>query len=183
MDVVRKHIQKLRGRVDILSKPGQGTTFVLKLPLTLAIIDGLVVAVGNERYIVPVFAVREMLKPAEDAISTIQGARRWRWCGERCCRWSACIGVFGVQPRFENPWESLLIVSESGGKQFCLMVDELIGKQEVVIKSLGEALRNIAGVAGGAILGDGRVGLILDLEGSVRSQSWRLSETTRMRAA
>jgi len=72
---------------------------------------------------------------------------------------------FGVPPRFENPWESLLIVSESGGKQFGLMVDELIGKQEVVIKSLGETMANIAGVAGGAILGDGRVGLILDLEG------------------
>ena len=72
---------------------------------------------------------------------------------------------FRIDPRFENPWDSLLIVSENGGKQFCLMVDELIGKQEVVIKSLGEAMQNIPGVAGGAILGDGRVGLILDLEG------------------
>ena len=72
---------------------------------------------------------------------------------------------FNVEPRFANPWESLLIVSESGGRQFCLMVDELIGKQEVVIKSLGESMQNIAGVAGGAILGDGLVGLILDLEG------------------
>jgi two-component system chemotaxis sensor kinase CheA len=72
---------------------------------------------------------------------------------------------FNLKPRFDQPWESLLIVSESGGRQFCLMVDELIGKQEVVIKSLGETMQNIPGVAGGAILGDGRVGLILDLEG------------------
>ena len=72
---------------------------------------------------------------------------------------------FHVKPRHEHPWESLLIVAESGTKLFCLMVDELIGKQEVVIKSLGEGMRNIAGVAGGAILGDGRVGLILDPEG------------------
>jgi len=165
MDVVRKHIQKLRGRVDILSKPGQGTTFVLKLPLTLAIIDGLVVAVGNSRYIVPVFAVREMLKPAEDAISTIHGREEMAMVRGTLLPLVRLHQRFHVTPRFEKPWESLLIVSESGSKQFCLMVDELIGKQEVVIKSLGEGLRNIAGVAGGAILGDGRVGLILDLEG------------------
>ena len=73
MDVVRKQVQKLRGRIDVISKPGEGTTFLLKLPLTLAIIDGLVVGVGDQRYIVPMFAVREMLQPAEDAISTIHG--------------------------------------------------------------------------------------------------------------
>ncbi len=73
MDVVRKQVQKLRGRIDVISKPGEGTTFLLKLPLTLAIIDGLVVGVGDQRYIVPIFAVREMLKPAEEAISTIHG--------------------------------------------------------------------------------------------------------------
>ncbi len=165
MDVVRKGIQKLRGRVDILSQPGQGTTFILKLPLTLAIIDGLVVAVGNHRYIVPVFAVREMLKPAQDAISTIHGREEMALVRGALLPLVRLHQRFGVTPRFENPWESLLIVSESGNRQFCLMVDQLIGKQEVVIKSLGEGLRNIAGVAGGAILGDGRVGLILDLEG------------------
>ena len=72
---------------------------------------------------------------------------------------------FHVQPRSVNPWESLLIVAENGGKRFCLLVDDLVGKQEVVIKSLGATLQGIAGVAGGAILGDGRVGLILDLAG------------------
>jgi two-component system chemotaxis sensor kinase CheA len=165
MDVVRRQIQKLRGRIDILSKRGEGTTFILKLPLTLAIIDGLVVGVGNQRYVVPIFAIREMLKPAEDAISTIRGREEMAMVRGALLPVVRLYQRFHVQPRFENPWESLLIVSESGGRQFCLMVDELIGKQEVVIKSLGEGLRNIAGVAGGAILGDGRVGLILDLEG------------------
>ena len=165
MDVVRKHVQKLRGRIDIISRPGEGTTFVLKLPLTLAIIDGLVVAVGDQRYIVPIFAVREMLKPAEDAISTIHDREEMALVRGALLPIIRLHRRFQVRPRFENPWESLLIVSETGSKQFCLMVDELIGKQEVVIKSLGEGLRNIAGVAGGAILGDGRVGLILDLEG------------------
>lgn len=165
MDVVRKHIQKLRGRIDIVSKRGEGTTFILKLPLTLAIIDGLVVGVGDQRYIVPLFAVREMLKPAEEAISTVHGREEMAMVRGALLPIVRLHRRFQVPARNENPWESLLIVSESGSKQFCLMVDELIGKQEVVIKSLGEGLRNIAGVAGGAILGDGRVGLILDLEG------------------
>lgn len=165
MDVVRKHVQKLRGRIEVRSTFGQGTTFLMKLPLTLAIIDGLVVAVGSQRYIVPIFAVREMLKPAEDAISTVRGREEMALVRGALLPVIRLHRRFGVEARFENPWESLLIVSENGGKQFCLMVDELIGKQEVVIKSLGETMRNIPGVAGGAILGDGRVGLILDLEG------------------
>lgn len=165
MDVVRKHLQKLRGRVDVRSSLGQGTTFLMKLPLTLAIIDGLVVGVGNQRYIVPIFAVREMLKPTQGAISTIRGREEMAMVRGTLLPLIRLHRRFGIEPRYENPWDSLLIVSENGGKQFCLMVDELIGKQEVVIKSLGEAMQNIPGVAGGAILGDGRVGLILDLEG------------------
>jgi two-component system chemotaxis sensor kinase CheA len=165
MDVVRKHVQKLRGRIDVMSRPGEGTTFLLKLPLTLAIIDGLVVGVGEQRYIVPIFAIREMLKPPEDSISTLQGRQEMALVRGSLLPLVRLHQRFGVKPRFENPWDSLLIVSESRGRQFCLMVDELIGKQEVVIKSLGETMANIAGVAGGAILGDGRVGLILDLEG------------------
>jgi two-component system, chemotaxis family, sensor kinase CheA len=165
MDVVKKQLQKLRGKIDVISKAGQGTTFLLKLPLTLAIIDGLVVGVGDQRYVVPLFAVREMMKPAEEAISTIHGRQEMAMVRGNLLPLIRLHQRFNIKPRHELPWESLLIVSESGGKQFCLMVDELIGKQEVVIKSLGESMRHIAGVAGGAILGDGRVGLILDPEG------------------
>jgi two-component system chemotaxis sensor kinase CheA len=165
MDVVRKQVQKLGGRIDVMSRPGEGTTFLLKLPLTLAIIDGLVVGVGGQRYIVPIFAVREMLKPPEESISTLQGRQEMALVRGSLLPLVRLHQRFGVKPTYENPWDSLLIVSESGGRHFCLMVDELIGKQEVVIKSLGESMANIAGVAGGAILGDGRVGLILDLEG------------------
>ncbi len=171
MDVVRKQVQKLRGRIDVSSKPGEGTTFLLKLPLTLAIIDGLVVGVGDQRYIVPIFAVREMLQPAEEAISTIHGRQEMALVRGSLLPVIRLHQRFHVQPRHQNPWESLLIVAESGTKLFCLMVDELIGKQEVVIKSLGEGMRNIAGVAGGAILGDGRVGIILDPEGLFGSRN------------
>jgi len=173
MDVVRKQVQKLRGRIDVISKPGEGTTFLLKLPLTLAIIDGLVVGVGDQRYIVPIFAVREMLRPAEEAISTIHGRQEMAMVRGTLIPVIRLHRRFNVKPRNEHPWESLLVVAESGNKLFCLMVDELIGKQEVVIKSLGEGMRHIPGVAGGAILGDGRVGLILDPEGLFGSSNGR----------
>jgi len=164
MDVVRRHIEKLRGRIETRSSVGRGTAFLLKLPLTLAIIDGLVVGVGIERYIVPLFAVREMFRPTPETIWTVQ-----QRCEMALVR-GALLPVlrlyrrFNVKPRSEDPAQSILVVAEVEGTCYCLLVDELIGKQEVVIKSLGATFRNVTGVAGGAILGDGRVGLILDLE-------------------
>ncbi|HLH37558.1 MAG TPA: chemotaxis protein CheA [Bryobacteraceae bacterium] len=162
MDVVKKQILKLRGKIEIHSRPGQGATFYLKLPLTLAIIDGLLVGVGGEHYVLPVFAVREMFKPTEGAISTVENRHEMVLVRGSLLPVVRLHRKFGVPPKSEKLWESLLIVTEAEGKRFCLAVDELIGKQEVVIKSLGESLRNVRGVAGGAILGDGRVGLILD---------------------
>ena len=165
MDVVRKRIQKLRGRVEIQSTPGRGSTFVLKLPLTLAIIDGLVVGVGKERYVMPVFAVKEILRPAEEMMFTVENRDEMALVRGRLFPVVRLYRRFGVAPRSEQAVSNVLILVESAGKDFCVMVDEVIGKQEVVIKSLGPTMQSIAGVAGGAILGDGRVGLILDLEG------------------
>ena len=165
MDVVRKHVQKLRGRIEIQSSPGQGTTFFLRLPLTLAIIEGLVVKVGREQYIVPIFAIKEIFRPSAESLSTIHGQDEMALVRGRLLPVIRQYRNFGVKPRAENPCDGLLLVAESDGKTFCLLVDELIGKQEVVIKSLGERLKNIEGIAGGAILGDGRVGLILDMDG------------------
>ncbi len=164
MDVVRRHVEKLRGRIEIRSTPGAGTTFVVKLPLTLAIIDGLVVGVGRERYIVPLFAVREMFRPGEDTVWTVQQRSEMALVRGALMPVLRLHRRFGLEPRSENPREGVLVVAEVEGQRFCLLVDELIGKQEVVIKSLGEVFSGVAGVAGGAIMGDGRVGLILDLE-------------------
>jgi len=164
MDVVRKQISKLRGRIEITSRPGNGTTFVLKLPLTLAIIEGLVVGVGKQRYIIPIFAVREMFRPVPGALSTVPGG------GEMVLVRGSLLPIlhlhsrFGVEPTSGEPSSGVLVVVESARKKFCVLVDELIGKQEVVIKSLGETFKDVTGVAGGSILGDGRVGLILDVE-------------------
>jgi two-component system chemotaxis sensor kinase CheA len=164
MDVVRKQIEKLRGRIEIRSVLGQGASFFLKLPLTLAIIEGLVVGVGRERYILPLVNVREMIRPVEGTVWTVQQRGEMALVRGNLLPVVRLYQKFGVTPRSENPRESVLVVADVEGRRFCLMVDELIGKQEVVIKSLGETLKNIPGIAGGAILGDGRVGLILDVE-------------------
>lgn len=163
MDVVRKQIQKLRGRIDISSVPGEGTNFQLRLPLTLAIIDGLVVGVGKERYIVPLFSVREMLRPTAEMVFQVDRHEVAMVRGNLLpiVRLSQRLGI---EARSERPEESLLIVAEARGATFCVMVDELVGKQEVVIKGLGDLLKNTPGIAGGAILGNGQVGLILDLD-------------------
>jgi two-component system chemotaxis sensor kinase CheA len=164
MDVVRRHIEKLRGRIEIRSATGKGATFLLKLPLTLAIIDGLVVGVGQERYIVPLFAIREMFRPTAETIWTVQQRAEMALVRGSLLPVVRLYRIFHVQPKSEDPLSSVLVVAEVEGQRFCVMVDELIGKQEVVIKSLGETFKNVTGVAGGAILGDGRVGLILDLD-------------------
>ena len=164
MDVVRRTIEKLRGRIEIRSTVGSGASFLLKLPLTLAIIEGLVVGVGRERYIVPLFAIREMFRPTAETIWTVQQRAEMALVRGSLLPVVRLYRIFHVEPKSEDPLAGVLVVAEVEGQRFCILVDELIGKQEVVIKTLGETFKNVTGVAGGAILGDGRVGLILDLD-------------------
>jgi len=165
MDVVKKQIHKLRGRIDISSRPGQGTDFMMKLPLTLAIIDGLIVKVGEERFIVPLASVREVLQPREGMITTMENRAEVAVVREHLFPIVRLHQRFEVRPKSTNLMDGLLMLLETHGRTYSLAVDELIGKQEVVIKTLGETFRDVPGVAGGAILGDGRVGLILDVDG------------------
>jgi two-component system chemotaxis sensor kinase CheA len=165
MDVVKRQIHKLRGRIEIASRPGAGTDFLLKLPLTLAIIDGLIVKVGGERFIVPLASVREVLQPREGMITTMENRAEVAVVRDHLFPIVRLHERFGVEPRSRNLMDGLLMMLETHGRTYSLAVDELIGKQEVVIKNLGETFRDVPGVAGGAILGDGRVGLILDVDG------------------
>jgi two-component system chemotaxis sensor kinase CheA len=171
MDVVRKHVQKMRGRIDIQSTAGVGTTFLIRLPLTLAIIDGLVLMVGDQRYVAPIFAIREIFRPTQNMLSTVHGT------GEMVMVRGGLLPIvrlhrnFGIEPRTHKLTDGSLIVTESEGRSFCLFVDDLIGKQEVVIKSLGRRFKDVTGIAGCAILGDGRVGLILDIDGIFKGRN------------
>jgi two-component system chemotaxis sensor kinase CheA len=168
MDVVRRQITGLRGRIEIRSARGQGSTFLLRVPLTLAIIDGLIVGVGAERYIMPINSVREMLRPTPNMIFTMEGRSEMAMVRGEMLPIVRLDRRFAIEGARQNPSEALFVVVEAQGRRFCLLVDEMLGKQEVVIKSLGETFRQVAGISGGAILGDGRVGLILDVNGVFR---------------
>jgi two-component system chemotaxis sensor kinase CheA len=165
MDVVRRNVESLRGRIDIQTSPGRGTTFVVRLPLTLAIVDGLVLSVGAERFVIPTFAVRESLRPLPDQVHTLQGRPRMVRVRERLIPLLHLGSVFRISGAREHIAESTVVIVEDADRPVALVVDELLGKYEVVIKSLGDAFGSVRGVAGGAILGDGRIGLILDAGG------------------
>lgn len=135
------------------------------MPLTLAIIDGLVVKVGDERYILPAVAVRETLRPAAEDYFTVQGQGEVIRVRKQLIPLLRLHRLFRTGDGNVHPTQALVMVVEHEGKQQGLLVDDILGKQEVVIKSLGETFQRIKGLAGGTILGDGRVGLILDMAG------------------
>lgn len=165
MDVVKKGIEKLRGRVEIRSRPGQGTTFVITLPLTLAIIEGMLVRVGQDRFVIPTMAILESLKPSREEYFTVEGKGEMVMVRGKLIPLIRLDRSFGIKADSKMPWDGLVVVLENKDEQCGLLLDDLLGKGEFVIKSLGESLKGIKGVAGGAILGDGRVGLILDIAG------------------
>ena len=166
MDVVRRNIDALRGRIEITTEPGKGTTFFIRLPLTLAVLDGLIVGVGRERFVMPTTGVRESLRPLPSQVHKVQGAPRHVQVRDSLLPLVALGELFGL-PHESDPCKATVVVVEDTGSRVGLVVDALLGKQEVVIKSLGETFASVRGLAGGAILGDGRIGLILDAHGIV----------------
>ncbi len=162
MDVVRGSINKLRGRVDIDSEPGQGTTFNIFLPLTLAIIDAILVGVGTERFLVPTLTIRESLRPQAGMVFTVQGSEEVIRVRGKLIPLIRLCEKLGLPCQAHDPCDGIVIVVDSGNRQRALLVDRLIGKQEVVIKSLGDTFKHQQGMSGAAILGDGRVALIID---------------------
>jgi two-component system chemotaxis sensor kinase CheA len=168
MDVVKRNIEELRGYVQILSEMGKGTRFKIILPLTLALIDGMVVRVGNERYVIPVLSVVESLRPPPGIVNSIIGK------GEMVTIRNHQIPLFRVDRIFrlkgaeQDPTKALVVVVEHEGKHAGLLVDDLIGMQQTVIKNLGAGLQQSTGFSGGAIMADGRIGLILDVSGVLK---------------
>ena len=165
MDIVKKSVESLHGRIDISSTPGRGSIFTIRMPLTLAIIDGQIIRVGSNRYIIPINSIDRCLKPTAEQLSSVQGRGEMAMVQDKLIPLTRLYRLFGVTPSTEEPTESSLVVVEDDSKKCGLLVDELLGQQQVVIKSLGKGLGKAKGVSGGAIMGDGRVNLILDIPG------------------
>jgi len=187
MDVVRRNIEQLRGKVEISSKKGHGATFAIHLPLTLAIIDGMIIRVGGERFIIPTIAVEQFMRPRAEQISIVQQRGEILNVRGRLVPLVQLGELFDLTGRIA-PWEAMVVIARCEEGQIGLVVEELIGQQQVVIKPLGERFRHVRGISGAAILGDGRVGLILEMSGlaaahaeqvAVRHSAGPASDTAR----
>jgi two-component system chemotaxis sensor kinase CheA len=168
LDVVRRNVKELGGAIEVNNDPGRGARFVITLPLTLAIVDGQSIAVGKQSYIVPLISIIESLQIKQGSLNRIAGR------GEVFVFRGDYVPVirlhdlFGVEPRSRELDEGLIVIVEGDGRRVGLFVDDLLGQQQVVIKSLETNYGHIDGVSGATILGDGSVALILDLPGIIR---------------
>jgi two-component system, chemotaxis family, sensor kinase CheA len=173
MDVVRRNVKALGGKIDLKSEPGRGSRFTITLPLTLAIVDGQSVAVGTETYIVPLISIVESMQLKATGVTRLSGRSEVLSFRGDYLPIIRLHELFGVEPRSRALHEGLVVVAEGDGRRVGLFVDDLLGQQQVVIKSLETNYGHIEGVSGATILGDGSVALILDVPGLIRAASMR----------
>ncbi len=165
MDVVKEGLEKFRGQLNIESQKGKGTKFIISLPLTLAIIDGMLVRVDGEKYVIPTIAIQKAFKPGRDEYFTVEGKGEMVKDRGRLIPLIRLNEIYGTSNGKKSMEDCLVVVVESKEERRALLIDELLGKDEYVIKSLGNSMDDVQGIAGGAILADGKVGLILDVHG------------------
>jgi len=163
LDVVRSNIQSIGGEVDVHSIPGGGTQFTLRFPLTLAILDGLLLSVGNEVFILPLNQIIESLRPAPHDIKTIADASRVLHIQNEYLPVLALHQLFAVPKAVSDPSQGILVLLEAEGTRFALLVDDLVGQQQVVMKSLEANYHRVEGILGATVLSNGKVALILDV--------------------
>ena len=169
MDVVRRNIHELGGGVEIESSPGVGTTMTIRLPLTLAILDGQTVRVANENYIIPIMSIIESIQIDDDMVNRVGGQGETFRLRDEYIPIIKLHDVFAFESSSETTLkDGLLVVVESDGENVGLFVDDLLGQQQVVIKSLESHYKKIEGFSGATILGDGSVALILDIPDIIR---------------
>ncbi len=164
LDVVKTSIEKLRGKIEIESKQGEGTTISMVLPLTLAIIDGMLVQTAGEIYIIPTLSVVESFRPERDIVHAVKGKGEFVSMRGQHIPVIRLSDVFRLQTQHIEPWDGILVCVETEAGRIAIMVDELVGRQQVVIKPLGKALAKQREISGGAILGSGDIALILNVE-------------------
>ena len=169
MDVVRKNIEAIQGGIDIVSVAGQGSTFTIKLPLTLAIIDGMCVSVGTETYIIPLLNIIESLQPKPEQIKTLANDTML-WSRDQY--WP--LISLREQMQIDEPGKpienSIIVLVEIGKKRYGIIVDQLLGKQQVVIKSLERHYKKVDGISGATIMGDGKVAMIIDVDNLMKNE-------------
>jgi two-component system, chemotaxis family, sensor kinase CheA len=170
MDAVRRGVESLKGRIDVRTRGGEGCVFLIRLPLTLAVTEGMLVRVGHERYVVPTMSIHVSIRPNPDGLFYLAGKGEMVLFQNQTIPVFRLYRLFGIRDAVEDILRSSLIIVGNNDGRYALMVDEIMGKQQVVEKGLGRALGHVAGIAGGAILGDGQVGLILDVAGLVHAR-------------
>ena len=163
MDVVKKNLEKIKGKIDVYSTPGQGSKIVLRIPLTLAIIDGMIVRVGTASCIVPTLSMLEAFRPVMEQITITPDGEELAQVRENFLPIIRLHDILGKKPDSHDLADGILIVLESQETRFCLFIDEILGQQQTVIKGLSDFIGNVPGVSGCTILGDGGVCLILDV--------------------
>jgi two-component system chemotaxis sensor kinase CheA len=163
MDVVKQNIEALNGTVSVSSNSGQGVCFRLRLPLTLAILDGLSLCVGEQVYILPLVNIVESIRPHPESVKQLPGQGEVVLVRDACVPLLRLHSLFGIPAQASEPHHGLIIIIEQEGQHVAVFVDALLGQQQVVIKSLETNFRKTQGIAGATILGDGRVALILDV--------------------
>jgi two-component system chemotaxis sensor kinase CheA len=167
MDVVKKGVESLRGRIETASVPGQGCAFALKLPLTMAITDGMLVRVSDQRYIIPMATIFKTLRPEAKSLTTVSDRGEMLNLNGEIIPILRLHRIFGISGGEEKITEGLLMILDDGHRHCALLVDELLGQQQVVAKAINMGGEKQPGITGGAILADGRVGLILDTQGII----------------
>ncbi len=163
MDVVKRNIENIRGKVDIVCVPGEGTEVILRIPLTLAIIDGMLIRVGRSLYIIPIIAIRETIKAKYKDITTMMDGQEIINIRGNLYPIVRLHEFYGIEPSSTELTEGILMIVENAGRRFCLFLDELIGQQQIVIKGLSEYIGQVKAISGCTILGDGAVCLIIDI--------------------
>ncbi|MEW5831873.1 MAG: chemotaxis protein CheA [Campylobacterota bacterium] len=164
LDVVKTSIEKLRGKIEIDSKEGEGTTFSMVLPLTLAIIDGMLVRAAGEIYIIPTLSVVESFRPEREIVHSLKDKGEFVSLRGQHIPVVRLSDVFSLPTERIEPWEGILVCVETEAGRIAVMVDELVGRQQVVIKTLGKSLARLKEISGGAILGNGDIALILNVD-------------------
>ncbi len=167
MDVVKKNIEKLKGRISIRSKPGQGTSIYLQIPLTLAIIDGMLVKVGTSQYTIPLLSIRESVRPLAKSITVTPEGEEIVRIREDMIPVVRLHKLHGKSSKYTELHDGILVIVEDQGRKAAIFVDEILGQQQTVIKGLSNFLSSARGISGCTILGDGAVSLILDIGGLI----------------